>query len=876
MQEITDYGEVLKTFGLKYVPDNYYWRVGSITKTQGWIIHISGTKEAFIRILETVIPTLLQHGASFKIPRDLYAISQLLTGGFGYINLGKLICIYQENEEDTPSLAKELIRLTEAFKGPVIPTDRHLGAIVYTRYGSFNPVMIPNLQGDSVKHIYDQAGQLTQDPCYVPFQAPSYVGWPFAEITTPLPHPRRKLLNFAYYPLLTLKPDVKGDVLKALYFRKFWSIRSCLIKQGRRHMHVDTHGRDIQDRLQWQYELYQTLHNDIPMPEVFDYFVEYDDTYLAMAFIKGISLRQWLEKVYRDSSWRDLPVPARQSLISRLLEIIRIIQKLHTRGYVHRDITSGNFLIDENGKIWAIDMELAWSIDKKYPTPPYSFGTQGYMSPQQLAEEIPTIHEDIYGLGALSIEVFTNLYADKFDEKSPRHLYEAVFYLTGEKLLAQMLSACLEKDSGKRPSLQELHDTIDRIRRQVNVPGNKSIPFLSETQLENTIKAALRGLVHPDMMTPNKTWMSLMQREEAHIGNAQMEVAIYEGWHTGLAGPLWLIAKAKDAGFDIEDCLPAYRAGWTYIGGHFFANSKNMSVGLYSGGAGIAMAMAEGFNNQLLPPENGNIQLLVSCFDSIADNVTLANGCAGQGMALFNCAPFLDQGFVTTKHSEIINKILSTQEKKGSWFVQTDAGKKRDIFTGLDKGVAGITLYLLAFLKKYDDESVRKSALLSLNWLLEAGQSRKGIKRWWRISESNPTTNIYSSSIGMVGIALCFIKAYELFEDLSYKEAAEGILQSIQPHLVHMEFSLGNGLAGVGTVYLEAWRVFKESLWLERSNWITGLLHHMVKTNDDGSLRWIPAANFSTADLFVGNAGIVYFLIGCHTIDKWPHSSWPV
>ncbi|HVU83535.1 MAG TPA: protein kinase, partial [Puia sp.] len=433
---------MLDTYGLSYAPVDYHWQVGSITKTQGWIIHLTVIDGQVLKLLHLVIPELLKDHLPFKIIRNPGTLSSLLQGALGYPSLGKVVSIYPEEDHLALNIANKLIKITAAFRGPAIPTDRHLGAIVYTRYGSFAPTLIKNAKGEWIKHIHDAAGHLIKDPYHIPFQMPDGVPWPFQTITSPMPPPARKLLNYSYYPLFTLKPDVKGTVLKALYFKKPWLIKSCIIKQGRHDMLVDQYGRDIRDRLKWQYKLFLELHEDIPMPEVFDCFTEDNDTYLAMAYIKGISLTNWILDKARSQCWRHLTMAQRQQFIDMLLKILHIVDRIHTKGFVHRDITPDNFLIDRYGNVFLIDMELAWSLGDDGSNPPFALGTPGHMSPEQSAWLTPTIAQDIFSIGSLMITFFTSLHAIKLKGQPPSALQKSLNFFTREPNLAKCIADC--------------------------------------------------------------------------------------------------------------------------------------------------------------------------------------------------------------------------------------------------------------------------------------------------------------------------------------------------------------------------------------------------------------------------------------------------
>jgi len=112
------------------------------------------------------------------------------------------------------------------------------------------------------------------------------------------------------------------------------------------------------------------------------------------------------------------------------------------------------------------------------------------------------------------------------------------------------------------------------------------------------------------------------------------------------------------------------------------------------------------------------------------------------------------------------------------------------------------------------------------------------------------------------GIVRVYIKAYKTFNIATYKEMAEEILMEYPMHIVHDNFNQDNGLAGLGEIYLEAYRAFANPLWLKRAGWICNFFMHTYITNDKEGCYWIGNnSTISTAGFMVGNSGILHFLI---------------
>jgi lantibiotic modifying enzyme len=130
----------------------------------------------------------------------------------------------------------------------------------------------------------------------------------------------------------------------------------------------------------------------------------------------------------------------------------------------------------------------------------------------------------------------------------------------------------------------------------------------------------------------------------------------------------------------------------------------------------------------------------------------------------------------------------------------------------------------------------------------------------------------YELGDGGKGIILTLIKSNEVLKENTYKKIAENVLSKYPQHVVNTNFTLQNGLAGIGEVYLEAWRVFKNEEWKSRADWIANVYLNTFFKNEDGSGYWkLEENNPPTADLRNGIGGIVHFISRCLYPDKIGH-----
>jgi serine/threonine protein kinase len=862
--ESDDYAVILQEYGLAYTEIDFYLQVGKASKVQGWILHVSVIWPRFHQLLHSVVPILLKQNVSFKIPRNRNIAELILNGNLGYAQLGKIITIYSDSDEQLIDTAKNLIQLTGSFRGPAIPTDFHLGGLVYTRYGSFNALLYADNKGKTDKYIYDTSGGLIKDTFGIPFQMPRGINWPFEKIVSLRIDKTNSFLKNTYKVVSTIKSDAKGRVLKALRLRRF-RVEWCIIKEGKHDMYADEAERDIQDRLRWQYSLQQELYGKLPVPAVYDTFTEVGNTYFVMEFVRGTSLQSLLASLCQDRSWRHVSLRKRMQLIDYLLQLVSIIEVLHKNGYVHRDLTPVNFILDSKGSFVMIDMELAYSFHKGTPSPPFKFGTDGYMSPEQCEVQIPSIKEDIYGFGALMIVFFTNLSPIKFGTTDQDRLLENLNFFIRNETIAGIIVECLKSDGRERPELSKIKKVLEACKNDL-VTGLGDESHLNEEWETNkpsdrhVIQESVDAFNSPLMRKPDKVWHSNLVQDEKLIANRQKGTSYYFGLNAGVSGVMYALARAKENNFDTSIVSQAYKKSHDCIRNEFLQGLPNVVPGLYSGAAGVALAVAVGMESGILERTNENIASIELCLTLPIGGLDLADGVAGQGLAVLNCLQFLEDSLSSSLLKKHVDTLITHQQNDGSWLSVIDNGDSKFKVTGLAHGVAGITCFLLEYYHLYKDPRAKYSVEKALAWLDK--QSRKvNEATLWSVNNRDKITNPGLNE-GVAGVAFSFIKAYEVLRVLDYRQIAERALNYFPHYAVGADLSHADGITGIGEVYLEAQRVFGTDKWRERARWIADMLIHIRRYQSDGSCYWVVDDNkFCTGDLMTGNGGVLHFLI---------------
>lgn len=94
--------------------------------------------------------------------------------------------------------------------------------------------------------------------------------------------------------------------------------------------------------------LFQSLDGIV---RVENYFRENETAYIAMEYVRGISLKAYLNK-------REKPLSEKQ-VLKMMKPVLCALEKVHDKGMIHRDISPENLILDRTGKVTLIDFGAA-------------------------------------------------------------------------------------------------------------------------------------------------------------------------------------------------------------------------------------------------------------------------------------------------------------------------------------------------------------------------------------------------------------------------------------------------------------------------------------------------------------------------------------
>jgi len=382
---------------------------------------------------------------------------------------------------------------------------------------------------------------------------------------------------------------------------------------------------------------------------------------------------------------------------------------------------------------------------------------------------------------------------------------------------------------------------------------------IDSNNLKALIESAIKGLVLPPTIIENDLWYSTISTKGNRCEKQQFGFTLKAGLGVGILGVLYLLSKAKRFGYNIEPCMKAYSKGWKYIEDSFLSTFPNIAPGLYGGAAGLALTMAAGIRSAIISNDDQNLHLIQRCLELPPVSLDLAAGLAGQGVALMQCSEYLEHNFVQKILAGYIHTLQSTQKKDGRWITTLSNQAKQGINIGTSKSNIGIIIFLLKYLSSTADENVKK--MVSKGIYIVETYTNKLLQLFHQEGYQSLSINRPTVLEEIHGQLLMYMKAYEVLEEEKYKTMAEKIFNNLPSKLLSDNFSQDSGLAGLGEIYLEGFRIFDNLEWLERATWIAKLFIHTCHYNTD-HLYWVGNNfKFSTADFLTGNSGIIHFLI---------------
>ncbi|WP_116247031.1 class IV lanthionine synthetase LanL [Nocardiopsis sp. FIRDI 009] len=369
---------------------------------QGWKIHISARPTTLVETLDRTLPLLLRTPCRFKFARTTEILRELNSHHSRPGAVGKAITVYPPREHVTDlaeKLAAELVGLT----GPRVHSDRRLrpDAPVYYRYAPFEATCATDDNGDLHLVVHDDQGRPQPGGADGRYHAPTWTPDPF---TGRLPAPETEppsplLLGGRFLVPGAITHTAAGGVYRATDTATGQAV---VIKERRAHTDENPTGtRDARHRLRAEAAVLRRLEGIDGIPRVVDHFRHGADEFLATTDLGPRDLRT-------DVATHGTYTTADRDPNRLAARLTRLVDAVHARGVLIRDLAPKNVVITDQGHPCLVDFEISHTVDAPDPDPPRGW-TPGYSSPEQERGQPARTEDDLHSLGATLLYAVTGI-----------------------------------------------------------------------------------------------------------------------------------------------------------------------------------------------------------------------------------------------------------------------------------------------------------------------------------------------------------------------------------------------------------------------------------------------------------------------------------
>lgn len=135
----------------------------------------------------------------------------------------------------------------------------------------------------------------------------------------------------------------------------------------------------------------------VNVARIYDAYKDEEYGYIIEEFVNGVTLEEKMEA----SS-----ISEKQAFYYAL-QICRGLFAVHSRKFVHRDISSKNIMVLDDDTVKIVDFGIAREYDQNKTTDTVMMGTNGYAAPEQYGFSQSDARSDIYSVGVLLNEMLT-------------------------------------------------------------------------------------------------------------------------------------------------------------------------------------------------------------------------------------------------------------------------------------------------------------------------------------------------------------------------------------------------------------------------------------------------------------------------------------
>ncbi|MBN6050624.1 class IV lanthionine synthetase LanL, partial [Nonomuraea sp. RK-328] len=389
---------------------------------QGWKIHVSARPGTLDDTLDRVLPVLAAAGCAFKVARSTHTLMELNTGDLDPGAVGKAITVYP-TQDAVVEIGHALANALAGMAAPRIVSDRRVraDAPVYYRYAPFAPQYRVDDNGDFELVVVGPDGERLPGAAGPEYSCPPWATDPFrpddpapapseADRAAPAPSeadraassgplrasgstgsPGGQTIGGRYLVTSGVVRGPRGNVYRAVDKNG----RPVVVKEARAYVGENTQGWDLRMYLRNELRVLRALDGVPGVPEPIDHFRHGDDEFLVMTDAGSRDLNRF---VAENGVFTDRPRAGRAderdlgALASRLLEVLDAV---HARGVVVRDLSPKNVVLGEDGRCTLIDFG-----NSRYDGLQLPGWSRGYSVPDQHTDRESEPADDYFSLGA--------------------------------------------------------------------------------------------------------------------------------------------------------------------------------------------------------------------------------------------------------------------------------------------------------------------------------------------------------------------------------------------------------------------------------------------------------------------------------------------
>ncbi|MFD8597855.1 class IV lanthionine synthetase LanL [Kitasatospora sp. NPDC059646] len=733
----------------------------------GWKLHVSARPDSLDAVTATVLPLLEQHVCHAKWARDAATLRILNSGTVNAASVGKAVTVYPAPDELVP-LARALVAALRGHRGPQVVSDRRLDpdAPVYYRYGPFTGDYRTGRSGRLESVMTGPDGRVFDGLAGTAYRCPPWAEDPFGP---PAAAGDSAFGGGRYRVTGGITRNPQGNVYRAL---DQVSGASVVVKQARAYVAEDEHGADARDRLRHERAVLALLADAPGVPRALDHFRHRDDEYLVMTSCGDRNLRR---DVHTHGPYHGAEFGPRGALpLGR--ELLRVLDGVHRRGVVARDLKPNNVVLAADGGCRLIDFGTS-AVDGTGP----AGSTPGYSDPVVRPGVAAQPADDYYGLGMTLYFAATGMDPVIVDPDPATNR---------ERTLAALEFALPGADHHRlRALIAELTD-LDPDRRTAAAERLRaSAPQRAGAQRASAAPGPVRSTARlsADLLA------EILDRTTAYCVAEAHRIADPElAARAAVPTPVDLYGGSAGLGLELlqHPDRPGVPAAVDALADWTARQSRSLPPGLYSGRTGVDLFLAAAGR-----PAATAVTLPADGPDGGPPEADLIDGVAGIGLGHLLLAEFDERRLAT---AAACHALLTTGGARLTPPAEPRPGDAA-LAPGLAHGDAGVAYFLLEYARATGDPAALEHAHRACARLAAA------VPAIVEAANHPAATRRYGSWCrGLAGIGIVLARAADRLAEPGYRALAEDSARACLAVAPRMPLvTRCCGLAGVGELMLE-------------------------------------------------------------------------